>query len=148
VSQIRREASLGSSCSKWWAVLGSNQWPLPCETGVRGLRINDMRAQIPIATGTWYHVMSLDITQRHDLTVPKLSQRPLSRRAARDPKLPPTSGCFWQPRSVHPRSAPPSVGVRINIRPISFRSLARRARSHYLECMQPPSDHRLACRLS
>jgi hypothetical protein len=30
----------------------------------------------PVApTGTWYHVMSLDITQCHDLTVPKLSQR-------------------------------------------------------------------------
>jgi len=27
----------------WWAVLGSNQWPLPCETGVGCLRINDMR---------------------------------------------------------------------------------------------------------
>jgi hypothetical protein len=26
----------------WWAVLGSNQWPLPCETGVGCLRINDM----------------------------------------------------------------------------------------------------------
>ncbi len=26
------------------AVLGSNQWPLPCETGVGCLRINDMRA--------------------------------------------------------------------------------------------------------
>ena len=44
-----------------------------------------MRAEIPIATGTWYHVMSRDITQCHDLTVPKLSQRPLSRRAAHDP---------------------------------------------------------------
>jgi hypothetical protein len=27
--------------SQWWAVLGSNQWPLPCETGLWGLRIND-----------------------------------------------------------------------------------------------------------
>jgi hypothetical protein len=36
-----------------------------------------MRAETPIATGTWYHVMSLDITQCHDLTVPKLAQRPL-----------------------------------------------------------------------
>ena len=58
---------------KWWAVLGSNQWPLPCETGVWGLRINDMRVHFPIATGTWCHVMSFDITQCHDLTVPKLS---------------------------------------------------------------------------
>jgi hypothetical protein len=41
-----------------------------------------MRAETPIATGTWYHVMSLDITQCHDLTVPKLSQRSLLRRAA------------------------------------------------------------------
>src|ERR1700728_2737408 len=88
LSQIRGKETKGiglSCCSKWWAVLGSNQWPLPCETGVRGLRINDMRAETPIATGTWYHVMSLDITQCHDLTVPKLSQRPLSRRAAHDP---------------------------------------------------------------
>jgi hypothetical protein len=34
-----------------------------------------MRMQFPIATGTWYHVMSFDITQCHDPTVPKLSQR-------------------------------------------------------------------------
>jgi hypothetical protein len=71
-----------SACFKWWAVLGSNQWPLPCETGVRGLRINGMRVQIPIATGTCCHVISLDITQCHDLTVPKLSQRPLLRGGA------------------------------------------------------------------
>ena len=38
------------------AVLGSNQWPLPCETGVWGPRINDMRGGFPVATGTWYHV--------------------------------------------------------------------------------------------
>jgi hypothetical protein len=54
--------SLERFCSKWWAVLGSNQWPLPCETGVRGLRINHMRVQFPIATGTWYHVMSRNVT--------------------------------------------------------------------------------------
>jgi hypothetical protein len=33
-----------------------------------------MRAQFPIATGTWYHVMSFDITQCHERSVPKLSQ--------------------------------------------------------------------------
>jgi hypothetical protein len=43
-----------------------------------------MRVQFLIATGTWYHVMSFDITQCHDLTVPKLSQRLRSRRAAHD----------------------------------------------------------------
>ena len=58
----------------WWAVLGSNQWPLPCETEVGCLQINDMRVEFPIATGTWYHVMSLDITQCHERSVPKLSQ--------------------------------------------------------------------------
>jgi hypothetical protein len=62
----------------WWAVLGSNQWPLPCETEVGCLRINDMRAAPPIATRTCCHLISLDITQCHDRTVPKLSQRPLS----------------------------------------------------------------------
>ena len=56
----------------WWAVLGSNQWPLPCETGVGCLR--DMRVPFPIATRTCYHPMSPDITQCHDRTVPKLSQ--------------------------------------------------------------------------
>ena len=66
----------------WWAVLGSNQWPLPCETRGMGLRINDMRADSPIATGICYHVVSRDITQCHDPTVPKLSQRQLSRPAA------------------------------------------------------------------
>src|SRR5439155_8160072 len=60
--------------AEWWAVLGSNQWPLPCETEVGCLRINDMRAKTPIATGTCYHVMSRDITQCHLRTVPKLSQ--------------------------------------------------------------------------
>jgi hypothetical protein len=33
-----------------------------------------MRAESPIATGTWYHVMSFDITQYHYRTVPELSQ--------------------------------------------------------------------------
>src|SRR5205807_6000069 len=63
---------------RWWAVLGSNQWPLPCETEVGCLQINDMRVGFPIATGSWYHVMSRDITRRHELTVPELSQSPLS----------------------------------------------------------------------
>jgi len=51
---------------------------MPCETGVGDLRINDMRAGSPVATGTSYHVMSFDITQCHDRTVPKLSQRTAS----------------------------------------------------------------------
>jgi hypothetical protein len=29
-----------------------------------------MRVEFPIATGTWYHVMSLDITQCHERSVP------------------------------------------------------------------------------
>src|SRR2546421_513107 len=33
-----------------------------------------MRAGSPIATGTWHHVMSLDITQCHDRSVPGVSQ--------------------------------------------------------------------------
>lgn len=57
----------------WWVVLGSNQWPLPRETG-RGLRIKHMRAESPSATVTCYHVMSFDITQYPDRTVPELSQ--------------------------------------------------------------------------
>jgi hypothetical protein len=32
---------------QWWAVLGSNQWPLPRETEVGCLQINDMRAVPP-----------------------------------------------------------------------------------------------------
>ena len=68
-----------SSCSKWWAVLGSNQWPLPCETEVGCLRIKDMRVGPPTATRTWCHLISLDITQCHGRTVPKLSQRSFSR---------------------------------------------------------------------
>jgi hypothetical protein len=85
VSQIQGKQVQGvalSSCSEWWAVLGSNQWPLPCETGVGGLRINDMRAMSPIATGTWYHVMSFDVTRRHDRAVPKLSRDPRRGRQA------------------------------------------------------------------
>src|ERR1700739_4733889 len=80
LSQMRVKHSYGasvSSCSEWWAVLGSNQWPLPCETEVGCLQINDMRAGSPIATRTCCHLISLDITQCHDRTVPKLSQRPL-----------------------------------------------------------------------
>src|SRR5258708_39268155 len=87
MSQIRGRQAQGmalSSCSEWWAVLGSNQWPLPCETEVGCLRINDMRAVSPIATRTWYHVMSFDITQCHERTVPKLSQRPGRRWRARE----------------------------------------------------------------
>ena len=41
-----------SSCSERWAVLGSNQWPLPCETEVWDLQINDMRVVPAIATRT------------------------------------------------------------------------------------------------
>jgi hypothetical protein len=69
-------------CFYWWAVLGSNQWPLPCETGVLGLRINHMRVLMPVATGTWYHVMSFDITQCHERGVPELSQTRQSRPTA------------------------------------------------------------------
>src|SRR5215831_16126703 len=88
LSQIRGKQAQGialSYCSEWWAVLGSNQWPLPCETEVGCLRINDMRAECPIATRTSYHAMSFDITQCHDRTVPKLSQRPLSTRVVIHP---------------------------------------------------------------
>jgi len=73
---------------EWWAVLGSNQWPLPCETGVGCLKINDMRAVFPIATVTWYHVMSFDITPCHERSVPKLSQRPLWLLSHNRPWLP------------------------------------------------------------
>jgi len=78
LSQIRANQSqeiIRNTCSYWWAVLGSNQWPLPYETEVGCLRINDMRVQFPIATSTWYHAMSLDITECHERSVPKLSQR-------------------------------------------------------------------------
>ena len=64
---------------KWWAVLGSNQWPLPCETEVGCLQIKHMRAVPPIATRTCCHLISLDITQCHGRSVPKLSQRSFSR---------------------------------------------------------------------
>src|SRR5262245_12191660 len=63
----------------WWVVLVSNQWPLPCETEVGCLRIKDMRVGPPTATRTWCHLISLDITQCHGRTVPKLSQRSFSR---------------------------------------------------------------------
>jgi hypothetical protein len=66
-------ASTARTCN-WWAVLGSNQWPLPCETGVRGLLINSMRDRFPVATRTCYHAVSLDITQCHARSVPGLSQ--------------------------------------------------------------------------
>ena len=33
-----------------------------------------MREETGFATGAWYHVMSFDITQSHDRTVPELSQ--------------------------------------------------------------------------
>ncbi len=36
---------------------------------------------MPAATGIWYHVMSFDITQYHEQTVPELSQ--LDRLAAK-----------------------------------------------------------------
>ena len=65
---------LPSCAPKWWAVLGSNRWPLPCETGGRGLRIKDMRAQNHFATATCHHLMSFDITQCHFRSVPELSQ--------------------------------------------------------------------------
>jgi hypothetical protein len=48
--------------------------PSHAETEVGCLRINEMRAQFPIATGTWYHVMSFDITQCHERSIPGMSQ--------------------------------------------------------------------------
>ena len=71
LSQMRVKHSYGasvSSCSEWWAVLGSNQWPLPCETEVGCLQINDMRAGFLIATRTCCHLISLDITQCRSVT--------------------------------------------------------------------------------
>src|SRR5215470_6671780 len=76
-----------------------------------------MRAVLPIATGTYSHVMSFDITQYHELTVPKLSQRllsPLPRQlafpnAATDTRGPAralahlTSARSVQPRLFFPR---------------------------------------------
>jgi len=54
--EVAQSAGLGQSLNDladlWWAVLGLNQWPLPCETGVWGLGINNMRARTPVATGT------------------------------------------------------------------------------------------------
>jgi hypothetical protein len=43
-----------------------------------------MRVEFPIATRTCYHVMSLDISQCHERTVPKLSQVDSSRSSALD----------------------------------------------------------------
>src|ERR1700728_4347263 len=37
-----------------------------------------MRAEIPIATGIWYHAMSLDITQCHEPTVADRPRRPMA----------------------------------------------------------------------
>jgi hypothetical protein len=68
---------------------GIEQWPLPCETGAMGLQINDMRAASLIATGACYHVVSLGITQRHERTVPKLSQHPLSHQSEANDSEPP-----------------------------------------------------------
>jgi len=47
-----------------------------------------MRGEFPVATATWYHVMSLDITQCHDRTVPKLSQHMSSGRQFPPLRLP------------------------------------------------------------
>jgi|SRR5580658_9494842 hypothetical protein len=61
--------------------------------------------------------LALDITQCHDLTVPKLSQHPLSRRAAHDPRLTVANVCFWEGklraiagsfRARQPTSRPPT----------------------------------------
>jgi hypothetical protein len=78
---------------EWWAVLGSNQWPLPCETEVGCLRINDMRATFAMATSTCCHSTPPYITRRHDRTVPKLSQplragRRLVSRVGSPPRVP------------------------------------------------------------
>jgi len=56
---------------------GTGLEPVTSETEVGSLQINDMRAVPSIATTTCCHLISLDITQCHDRTVPKLSQRRL-----------------------------------------------------------------------
>ena len=116
--RVNQPERAGGCCSTWWAVLGSNPWPLPCETEVGCLRINDMRAVPPIATSTCCHLISLDIKRCHDRTVPKLSQtrdrhgllmtrggrsaHPQTRRS--EPSLPASDDCFpdalSRPRNV------------------------------------------------
>ena len=83
-----------------------------------------MRVELQIATGTCYHVMSRDITQCHDRTVPKLSQRPLSRRIVQ-------SG---RPRLVHyHREASALLAVTtICVRPICHRSRAMVSRDEVI----------------
>ena len=53
-----------------------------------------MRAEIPFATGTWYHVMSRDITQFHFRSVPKLSQTRDRHGLLMTPELPVASVRF------------------------------------------------------
>src|SRR5215470_2351776 len=85
---VRAEQRVGT-CSQHCQVqrdeIGGRYWArtsdlcLPCETEVGCLRINDMRGVFPIATRTCCHLISLDITQCHERTVPKLSQNAISR---------------------------------------------------------------------
>jgi hypothetical protein len=55
--EVAQSAGLGQSLNDladlWWAVLGSNQWPLPCETRVRayGSTICERRSQLQQALG-------------------------------------------------------------------------------------------------
>lgn len=50
--------------------------PFDPNAGVGGVLTTDqhMRGDFPIATGTWCHVVSLDIAQCHDQSVPEMSQ--------------------------------------------------------------------------
>ena len=76
--------SLFPDASEWWAVLGSNQWPLRCETEVRGLRIKYARAGAKRNNHLGITRYPRDITPRHDLTVPKIIPDPRSARGSRD----------------------------------------------------------------
>jgi hypothetical protein len=55
----------GGSCSEWWGVRGSNQWPLPCETGYGacGSTICECSSQLQQALRiTWCHSISRIVT--------------------------------------------------------------------------------------
>lgn len=51
----------------WWAVLGSNQWPLQCETEFGGLQINHMHMRPP-GDQLHRHLASRDVTRFHAMS--------------------------------------------------------------------------------
>ena len=127
-----------SSCLGWWAVLGSNQWPLPCEMGLRN---------VPRRRGRLRDPLSAAASQHPSNCVCALSRRPLPRFVAR--LLPYLERCGVAVTAVTARAPIANSLLVLMHRQRLIASAPARSRCRYRaggECRQDCSRCCLNCR--